>query len=124
MKKKKLPPKAELEGTWEYRLLTHTKYTGHRVKRLASTTAPEIPFSGSIYPDTLGGSTWSRTAQSNIPTANGDNYVFGFWSLSGYNEETGSPYSQVFSDPNANVTLGPPGTWLLTARAWYFWDFG
>lgn len=108
---------AQINGTWQYIVLDNAVVSGYRVKRRKS-VLPTPPFSGPVQPDIPGGSTWSKEAQK-IVTYNGVDYIFAFWSLTAHNNPNGNNYAQILHDRYATVTLGPPGTWEITAKAWY-----
>lgn len=104
-------------AAWQYIILAKTGGGSFRVKRWTG-GGPPINDSGN---GPVGGDAWSRTAPPTIQHTDGRNYLFAFWSITGFDGLSGQSASDVRGDRFANITH-TGGAWTLNASAYYAWD--
>jgi len=111
---------------WQYIILNGSSANGYRVKRRAGGVPPPVSNSGV---DTVSSDFWnSNPAPPTIPYA-GQNYVFAFWSITAVDilspqREAHLEFGRTASSSHPGPSNLGGGSWVVTAKAYYVWDFG
>lgn len=112
-------------ANWQYILLRWPSNGIYRTKR--RTDGPPPVQASSL--DVVGSDSWSNAAPPKFTLANGEVYIFAFWSVIG--ADSLSPQREAHLDFGRNASSSHPGdaamgggSWIITAKAFYVRDIG